>query len=113
MGLWGTYGALALAIACEVAGTSFLNQTQQFTRLLPTMAMALCYGVSLFLLSIVLKEMPVGIAYAIWSGLGIVLISLIGWIFFRQSLDLPALIGIGFILVGVVIVNGFSRSVGH
>ncbi len=108
-----TYGSLFIAIALEVVGTTLLQQSQQFTRLLPTVGMALCYGAAFYCLSIALREMPVGIAYAIWSGFGIVLISAIGVILFRQSLDLAAIIGLGLIIAGVVVVNLFSKSVAH
>jgi small multidrug resistance pump len=108
-----TYGALFAAIALEVVGTTLLQQSQQFTRLLPTLGMAICYGAAFYLLSITLRVLPVGIAYAIWSGLGIVLISVVGLIVFRQSLDIAAMIGLGFIIAGVVIVNVFSKTVAH
>ncbi|WP_262913471.1 DMT family transporter [Rhizobium halophilum] len=108
-----TYISLAAAIALEVVGTTFLQQSQQFTRPLPTLLMALCYGAAFYLLSLALRTMPVGIAYAIWSGLGIVLISAVGFFVLGQRLDLPALIGIGLIIVGVVVVNVFSSSVSH
>nr|WP_222857422.1 SMR family transporter [Rhizobium wenxiniae] len=101
------------AIALEVVGTTLLQQSQQFTRLLPTLGMALCYGAAFFFLSITLREMPVGIAYALWSGFGIVLISAIGVVLFRQSLDLAAIIGLGLIISGVIVVNLFSKSVSH
>jgi small multidrug resistance pump len=110
---FATYAALGIAIACEVAGTSLLQHTQQFTRLLPTLGTLLCYGAAFYFLTIVLKTMPVGIAYAIWSGLGIVLISAVGYFLFRQALDTAALIGLGFIITGVIIVNVFSSSVSH
>jgi len=108
-----TYGSLLCAIALEVVGTTLLQQSQQFTRLLPTLGMAICYGAAFYLLSITLRVLPVGIAYAIWSGLGIVLISIVGLILFRQSLDAAAMIGLGFIIAGVVIVNVFSKTVAH
>jgi len=108
-----TYGSLLSAIALEVVGTTLLQQSQQFTRILPTIGMALCYGAAFYLLSITLRVLPVGIAYAIWSGLGIVLISVVGLIVFRQSLDMAAMIGLGFIIAGVVIVNVFSKTVAH
>ncbi|BCP56355.1 QacE family quaternary ammonium compound efflux SMR transporter [Kaistia sp. 32K] len=108
-----TYAALGVAISLEVIGTTLLQQTQQFTRPLPTIGMALCYAGAFYFLTFVLRSMPVGIAYAIWSGLGIVLISAIGFFLFRQTLDLAAIIGLGFIIVGVIIVNVFSSSVSH
>lgn len=108
-----TYGALFAAIVFEVIGTSFLQQTNQWTRPLPTLCMGASYAVAFYLLSITLTTMPVGIAYAIWSGLGIVLISLVGLVVFKQTLDLPAIIGLGLIVAGVFIVNLFSDSVRH
>jgi small multidrug resistance pump len=108
-----TYGTLFVAIALEVVGTTLLQQSQQFTRLLPTLGMALCYGLAFYFLSITLRVLPVGIAYAIWSGLGIVLISAVGLIVFRQTLDLAAIIGLGLIISGVAVVNIFSNTVSH
>ncbi|HRN89979.1 multidrug efflux SMR transporter [Hyphomicrobium sp.] len=108
-----TYGSLIVAIVFEVVGTSFLQASHQFTRPLPTAMMALCYAAAFYFLSISLKVIPVGIAYAIWSGLGIVLISTVGLIVFKQTLDTPALIGLGLIVAGVIVVNVFSQSVSH
>lgn len=107
------YLYLAVAILFETIGTSFLQASQQFTRFLPSLAVLFCYAISFYLLSLVLRVMPVGIAYAIWSGLGIVLITLIGWLVFKQSLDLPAVIGLILIIGGVLVVNLFSKTVGH
>lgn len=101
------------AIALEVAGTSLLQASQQFTRPWPTAGMAVCYGLAFYLLTLALKQIPVGLAYAIWSGLGVVLISLIGWVAFKQRLDAPALMGLGLIVSGVVVINLFSKSVTH
>ena len=89
------------------------GRSQQFTQLVPTLIMALCYAASFFFLSLVLKSMPLGIAYAIWSGMGIVLIAVIGFAVFGQKLDLAAVIGLGLIVSGVVVVNLFSDSVSH
>ena len=75
--------------------------------------MAVCYALAFYLLSIALRQMPVGIAYAIWSGLGVVLISVIGTVVFRQRLDLPAMVGLAMIVGGVVVINLFSKTVGH
>ena len=108
-----TYATLGVAIALEVIGTSLLQRTEQFTRLWPTIAMALCYGASFYFLSLALRVMPLGIAYAIWSGLGIVLVSVIGLVAFGQRLDPAGVIGLGLIVAGVVVVNLFSTSVGH
>ncbi len=103
---------LALAIFCEVIGTSALTASGSFTRILPTGLALTAFAVSLFFLSMALKSIPVGIAYAIWSGVGIVLISIIGYVFLRQSLDLAAMAGIGLILMGVLVINLFSQA-GH
>lgn len=107
------YLILFVAICCEVLATSLLPLTQQFTRPLPTLGMALFYAVSFWLLTLVLRSIPLGVAYAIWSGMGIVLVAIVGMIVFNQRLDLPALIGIAMIIGGVLVVNLFSRSVGH
>ena len=108
-----TWAALLGAIGLEVAGTSLLQASAQFSRPWPTAGMALCYGLAFYLLSIALRQMPVGIAYAIWSGLGVVLISVVGAVVFRQRLDLPAMAGLAMIVGGVVVINLFSRKVGH
>lgn len=108
-----TYLALAIAVAFEVAGTSLLQQTQQFTRLWPSVLCLVCYAAAFYVLSFALKTIPVGIAYALWSGLGIVLVSAIGWFVFRQSLDLPAMVGLALIIGGIVVINVFSRTIGH
>lgn len=108
-----TYGSLVVAIALEVVGTTLLQQSQQFTRLMPTLGMALCYAAAFYFLSITLRVLPVGVAYAIWSGLGVVLISLVGLVVFRQTLDLAAIIGLGLIIAGVAVVNLFSNAVSH
>ncbi len=104
---------LCLAVCLEVTGTAALQASQQFTRLWPTVLMAFCYAGSLFLLSVTLKAMPVGIAYAIWSGVGIVLIALIGYAVFGQKLDLPAVLGLVLIIAGVIVVNVFSKTIMH
>ncbi|MBL3570411.1 QacE family quaternary ammonium compound efflux SMR transporter [Rhodovulum sp. BSW8] len=107
-----SYSALAGAILCEVAGSSFLLKSEQFTRLGPTAVMALFYIASFYLLSIALKTIPLGIAYAVWGGLGTVLIALVSVTIFRQSLDAAAIVGIAMIVGGVVIMNAFS-TVSH
>ncbi len=108
-----TWGALLGAIGFEVMGTTLLQQSQQFTKPWPTAGLALCYGLAFYLLTIALKQMPVGLAYAIWSGLGVVLISIIGLVLFKQKLDVPAIIGLVMIVGGVVVINLFSKSVTH
>ena len=107
------YGLLFAAIVLEVIGTTALQLSQQFTRMGPTALVVACYAAAFYCLSLTLKSIPVGIAYAIWSALGIVLISSVGLVFFKQRLDLPAIIGLGLIISGVVVVNLFSKSVTH
>lgn len=108
-----TYATLGVAIALELVATSLLQRTEQFTRPLPTLGMALCYAASFYFLSLALRVMPLGIAYAIWSGMGIVLVSAIGLVAFGQKLDTPAIIGLGLIVAGVIVVNLFSGSATH
>lgn len=103
--------ALAVAIVCEVIATAALKSSDGFTRLWPSLLVVAGYAVAFYALSIALRAIPVGVAYAIWSGVGIVGIALIGWGVFRQTLDAPALIGIGLILAGVLVLNLFSASV--
>ncbi|HIC65984.1 MAG TPA: QacE family quaternary ammonium compound efflux SMR transporter [Paracoccus sp.] len=107
------YLPLAMAIALEVVGTSLLQRSQQFSRLWPTLGMAICYLASFYLLSLALRVLPLGVAYAIWSALGIVLVALICLFVFHQRLDLPAVIGLGLIVAGVIVVNLFSQTAGH
>ena len=108
-----TWLTLVGAIVCEVIGTSLLQASNQFTKPLPTIGMAICYGAAFYLLSLTLKAMPVGLAYAIWSGLGVVLISAIGLVAFKQRLDLPAILGLVMIVGGVIVINLFSKSAVH
>lgn len=107
------YIALAFAVVCEVIGTSALKKSEEFTRLGPTVLMALSYLAAFYLLTIALRVLPVGVVYAVWSGLGIVLISILGWVVFSQRLDLPALLGMGMIMAGVVTIFAFSGTAGH
>ena len=102
---------LFMAIFAEVIATSALKATQGFTKWIPSLVVIVGYGCSFFCLSLALKEIPIGVAYAIWSGIGIVLISVIGYFVFKQSLDAPALLGIALILAGVIVINLFSGSV--
>lgn len=104
---------LAVAIVSEVIATSALKASDAFTKPLPLVVVALGYGVAFFFLSLTLRTIPVGVAYAIWSGVGIVLITLIGVLWFRQPLDIPGGIGLGLIVAGVITVNLFSKSVTH
>lgn len=108
-----TYFILLLAIIFETVATSYLKQSEQFTRLIPSLLTIAGYAAAFYCLSIVLKTMPVGIAYAIWSAVGIVLVALIGVFVFKQHLDAPAIIGLALIIAGVAVINLFSHSVGH
>ena len=107
------YLLLLSAIICEVIATSSLKLSNGFTNLVFSIITIIGYSASFYILSLALKTIPVGIAYAIWSGIGIIIISLIAWVFLKQSLDLAALIGMGFIIFGVVIINLFSNVSGH
>jgi small multidrug resistance pump len=107
------YIYLILAVAAETIGTSALQASAQFTRVWPSVLVVVAYAISFYLLSLTLKYMPVGIMYAMWSGLGIVLIALIGWIGFGQMLDWPAIFGMTLILAGILIIHLFSGSAAH
>ena len=104
---------LLLAIVSEVVATSALKSSESFSRLWPSVLTVVGYGVAFYLLSLTLREMPVGIAYAIWRGVGMVLVSLAAVVLFGQKLDLPALIGMGLIVAGVIVINVCSKSVVH
>lgn len=104
------YAILFVSIICEVIGTSALHASQQFTRLVPSLIVAVFYAGAIAGLAFTFKVIPMGIAYALWSGLGIVLISTVGWLVFGQKLDVWAILGLGLIVAGVVIVNAFSKS---
>ncbi|KNX42180.1 Multidrug transporter EmrE [Roseovarius tolerans] len=107
------YLILFLAILAETAGTTALQASQQFTRPLPSVVVVIAYGISFYLLALTLRTMPVGVVYAIWSGLGIVFIAAIGYVVFGQKLDLPAILGTGLILAGIVVIQLFSRTAPH
>ena len=104
---------LAIAIVAEVIGTTALKASDGFTRLWPSAIVVMGYGVSFYCLSLVLRSIPVGITYAVWSGLGIVLISLVAFAVYGQRIDLAGLIGMGLIIAGVLVLNLFSRSAPH
>lgn len=108
-----TYAILALAIVVEVIATTALARSASFTRFWPSVVTVLGYALAFWLLSFPLRVMPTGIVYAIWSGMGIVLISAVAWVWYRQVLDTPALIGLGLIIAGVLVVNLFSKSLNH
>jgi small multidrug resistance pump len=105
--------ALSLAIVAEVIATSTMKSTQEFTRFWPSVVVVLGYGAGFYFMAISMRVLPVGIMYAIWAGMGIVLVSIIGWIVYQQALDLAAMIGIALIIAGVIVINVFSKTVGH
>jgi small multidrug resistance pump len=107
------YAWLAVAIVAEVIATTALRAADGFTQLWPSLISIVGYVVAFYFLSLTLRSMPVGIAYAIWSGVGIVLISLAGWLIYKQLLDLPALLGMGLIMAGVIVINLFSKTAVH
>jgi len=107
----GDYFYLGLSIVFEAIGTSALKESDAFTRLIPSLITIVAYAVSFFFFSLTLRTIPLGISYAIWAGLGIVLIALVGWLWFKQPLDAPALIGLALIVAGVVVANAFSKSI--
>lgn len=109
MGYW----YLVVAILSEVVATSALNASEGFTRLWPSVVTVVGYCLAFYFLSLTLRTVPMGIAYAVWAGAGIVLIAISGAIFFKQLPDLPAVLGMLFIIVGVVLVSAVSRTAGH
>ncbi|MCY1549301.1 Multidrug transporter EmrE [compost metagenome] len=104
---------LGLAIVAEVIGTTALKASESFTRLVPSLIVVVGYGVAFYCLAGVLKSVPVGIAYAVWSGLGIVLITAVAWLLYGQRIDAAGLIGMGLIIAGVVVLNVFSKATAH
>ena len=104
---------LAIAIVAEVIATSALKASEGFTRPIPAALVVVGYGIAFYMLSLTLRTIPMGVVYAIWSGAGIVLITLVGYFMFRQRLDLPALIGIGLIVAGVLVMQLFSKATAH
>ena len=107
------YIHLIIAVIFETIGTSALQASQQFTKFWSSVLVVVAYGIAFYFLGMTLKALPVGIAYALWSALGIIFISLIGLIVFGQKLDIPAIVGIGLILLGIVIIQLFSKTTGH
>lgn len=107
------YGFLLCAIVAEVVATTALARSDSFTRLAPTVVTVAGYVIAFWCLSFPLRVMPTGVVYAIWSGLGIVLIALVAWFWSKQTLDMPALTGLALILLGVLVINLFSNTVSH
>ena len=108
-----SWAYLLIAIVAEVIATSALKASDGFSRLWPSALCVVGYGVAFYCLSLTLRHIPVGVAYAVWSGLGVVLITAVSWVLFGQKLDAAALIGMGLIVAGVVVMNVFSSSVSH
>ncbi len=108
-----SYLFLAVAIVSEVIATSLLKATAEFTRLWPSLGVVAGYLSAFYFLTLTLRTVPVGIAYAIWSGVGIVLVTAAGWVFYGQKLDTPALAGTGLIIAGVVVINTLSAAAPH
>lgn len=104
---------LAIAIVSEVVATSALKAAAGFTRLWPSLVVVAGYAAAFYFLSLTLRSIPVGVAYAIWSGVGVALITLIAWVFYGQTLDIPACIGLSLIVLGVVVLQAFSKAVPH
>ena len=104
---------LAIAIVSEVIATSALKAAEGFTRWVPSLLVVVGYASAFYFLSLTLRSIPIGVAYAVWSGAGVVLVSLVGWLLYQQSLDAAALIGIGLIVAGVLVLNLFSKVVAH
>jgi len=109
MGYW----YLAIAIVAEVIATNALKASSEFTKLVPSVIVVVGYGAAFYFLSLVLKTISIGVAYAIWAGVGIVLVAIVAAIVFKQVPDLPAVIGMVLIVSGVVVINVFSKTVGH
>ena len=107
------YALLAIAIVAEVIATSALRASEGFSRLVPAVVVVLGYGIAFYCLSLTLRSIPVGIVYAVWSGAGIVLITLVAVVMYRQVPDLPAIIGLGLIIAGVAVLNMFSKMQAH
>ena len=108
-----TYLFLALAIIAEVIATSSLKATEEFTKVIPTIIMIVAYLVSFYFMTLVLKFIPLGITYAIWSGVGIVLVTIVGAWKYKELPDFPSILGMGLIITGVVVIHVFSKNVNH
>ncbi|WKN30188.1 multidrug efflux SMR transporter [Porifericola rhodea] len=108
-----SYWILLIAIVCETIATSALKASDQFSKLLPSIITVVGYGAAFYFLSLTLKHIPVGIAYAIWSGVGILLITLVGVVWFKQTPDLAAILGLSLIIIGIIVINVFSNTSAH
>ena len=108
-----TYLFLTIAIIAEVAATSALKASEEFTRLTPSIIVIVGYGVAFYFMTLVLRVIPIGITYAIWSGVGIILVAVVGFFLYKQTPDIPAIIGMGLIISGVVVIHLFSKTISH
>ena len=108
-----TYFYLAIAIVTEVIGTSAMKATEGFTKFWPSLIVVVGYTISIYCLTIVVKHMPIGITYAIWSGAGVLLVAIIAAIWYKQFPDLAAIVGMALIVIGVVVIHVFSKTVAH
>jgi small multidrug resistance pump len=108
-----TYLLLFVAIVAEVVATSALKASENFTRLIPSLMVVAGYGIAFTCLSMTLKTLPLGVAYAIWSGVGTALVAVVGWLVYKQQLDLPAVVGIALIIAGTLVLNLFSKVAAH
>lgn len=108
-----TYIILAISICAETLATTMMKASDGFTRIIPSMVVVVGYAISFYGLSQVVKTMNISIAYAIWAGMGIFLVSIMSFLFYKQKLDLPAIMGMVFIAVGILIIQLFSKSVSH
>jgi small multidrug resistance pump len=107
------YLYLAVAIIAEVTATSALKATEEFTRLYPSLIVIIGYGVAFYFMTLVLRTIPVGVTYAVWSGLGVVLVAIVGAVLYKQIPDIAAIIGMGLIITGVLVIHVFSKSASH
>lgn len=107
------YVYLAISIIAEVIATSSLKASEEFTKPIPSIMVVVGYGVAFHFLSLTLKTIPVGVAYAIWAGAGVTLVAVVGWLLFGQKMDAAAMIGMGLIVAGVVVMQVFSKTVSH
>jgi len=107
------YLYLTIAIIAEVAATSSLKASTEFTKLFPSLIVIVGYGVAFYFMTLVLRTIPLGITYAIWSGVGIILVAIVGALLYKQIPDVPAIIGMGLIISGVVIIHMYSKTVSH
>ncbi|MBA6413330.1 multidrug efflux SMR transporter [Parahaliea sp. F7430] len=108
-----TYLYLVIAIIAEVVATSALKASEEFSKLIPSLIVVIGYGIAFYFMTLVLRVIPIGVTYAIWSGLGIVLVAIVSYFLYQQSLDMPAIIGMALIVAGVIVINVFSKTLGH